>query len=325
MKGQKSKILIAAGGSGGHLFPAQQMADLYSDVLFAGHNLSSSPFFQRQFPFHDIKAAKPKSLLFIFYTLLGLFQSLRIFSKHKIDYVIGFGSFHTFPVLLAAAILRKKIVLFEANCCLGKVNRFFAPFAHKIAVQFPIPSKNTVFVPLLPWSLPNQEVTKEEALAYFGLKPQFTILIFGGSQGASFFNEMMPKAITDQVIHFTGKGSAHYERGCVKEFEKRMDLAYMAADLVICRSGASTIAELIRYHKPSLLIPFPHSSDDHQKKNAKFITETVRGARMLDQREAKIDRIREEISLLKRDYSKIEKALKMYDAGERVSLNDLVK
>lgn len=325
MKEQKYRVLIAAGGSGGHLFPAQQMATHLTDVIFAGHNLSMSPFFQHQFPLLDIAASQPKSPFFIFSTLKGLFQTFRLFSKHKIDVVVGFGSFHTFPVLLAATLLRKKIVLFEANCRLGKVNRLFAPFANKIAVQFPVPNKNAVFVPLLPWKAPEKKVSKQEALEYFGLKENFTILIFGGSQGASFFNEIMPKAFnTAQVIHFTGKGQATYENGCVKAFETRMDLAYTAADLVICRSGASTMAELIRYGKPSLLIPYPHSSEDHQRENAKFLTDVVRGARMLDQKDATVDRIQEEVELLRRDYSKYEKALREYDVGERVSLSDLL-
>src|SRR5690606_13931137 len=135
----------------GHLFPAQQLAYYYPDVLFAGHHLSKSPFFREEFPFQEIKASPPKKWSFLFSTIIGLFQSLKLFSKNKIDVVVGFGSFHTFPVLLAAAILRKKMVLFEANCVLGKVNRLFAPFADKIAVQFPIPTKKTVLVPLLPW------------------------------------------------------------------------------------------------------------------------------------------------------------------------------
>lgn len=327
MKEQKSKVMIAAGGSGGHLFPAQQMAAHFTNVIFAGHNLSKSPFFQHQFPFFDIAACPPKSIFFLFSTLKGLFQSFRVISKHKIDVVVGFGSFHTFPVLLAAALMRKKIILFEANCRLGKVNRFFAPFAQKIAVQFPVPNKNAVFVPLLPWKAQEKKVSKQEALAYFGLTENFTILIFGGSQGASFFNQIMPKAIHSklaQVIHLTGKGQTTYENGCVKPFETRMDLAYTAADLVICRSGASTMAELIRYQKPSLLIPFPHSSEDHQRENAKFLCDVVGGARMLEQKDATVEKIIQEIELLRRDYSKYEKALKEYDVGKRESLAELI-
>ncbi|HSX13753.1 MAG TPA: UDP-N-acetylglucosamine--N-acetylmuramyl-(pentapeptide) pyrophosphoryl-undecaprenol N-acetylglucosamine transferase [Chlamydiales bacterium] len=325
MKEQKFKILIAAGGSGGHLFPAQQMAMFFSDVVFAGHNLSKSPFFQKQFPHYDIAARAPNKLSFIFSTIKGLFQSLKLFSKYKIDIVVGFGSFHTFPVLLAATLLRKKMILFEANCALGKVNRLFSPFASKIAVQFPIPAKKTVFVPLLPWKARPKPVSKQDALSYFGLQQAFTILIFGGSQGATFFNEIMPKAIDAQVIHFTGKGHARYTNGCVKEFETRMDLAYTAADLVICRSGASTMAELICYGKPSLLIPFPYSSEDHQRENAKFFTEVVKGARMLDQKDATVAKIKEEIQLLRKDYSKYEKAIKEYDIGNRVEWIDLIK
>lgn len=320
-------ILIAAGGSGGHLFPAQAMASqLQSPVIIAGHNLSKSQFLQKNYPFHDIAASPPKNIFrFIFSTLLGLFQSFHLFSKNKIDVVVGFGSFHTFPLLLAATILRKKIILFEANCSLGKVNRLFAPFAHKIAIQFPIKQKNgkTVFVPLLPWKMPAKQVSKEEALAYFGLPSRFTILIFGGSQGASFFNEIVLPDI--QVIHFTGKGKwEKRENGCVKEFEERMDLAYTAADIVICRSGASTVAELIRYAKPALLIPFPFSSEDHQRENAHFFVK-LGGGRLLDQKDATSQKIREEIEILRKGISNYEAALRGWDVGERVDLVSVIK
>lgn len=329
------KILIAAGGSGGHLFPAQALAKElapHASVMMAGHHLTKSPFFHGNFPSFDIVSATPKKpIRFLFSVCKGLVQAFRLISKNKIDVVVGFGSFHTFPVLLASALLRKKIILFEANCVLGKVNRLFAPVSKKVALQFPLNRaiKNGIFVPLLPWGRTFEVSKKEKALDYFGLKKdKFTILVFGGSQGAAFFNEIMPRVASllcdVQIIHFTGKGKALYanENACVKEFETRMDLAYAAADLVICRSGASTVAELIRYGKPSLLIPFPFATEDHQRENALFLANMVRGAKLLDQKEALPDKIKEEIINL--NLPQMEANLKAWNAGERVDLINLV-
>lgn len=126
----KLKVLIAAGGSGGHLFPARQLAEQLTgdEVLFAGHHLSKSPFFEKEkIPFREIESA-PLTNKFLFLKALwkGFWQSVDLLRTVRPDVVVGFGSFHSFPVLLAATILRKKVVLFEANCSLGKVNRFFS-------------------------------------------------------------------------------------------------------------------------------------------------------------------------------------------------------
>lgn len=330
------KILIAAGGSGGHLFPAMSLASQLAkncEIAFAGHKLENSSFFNQKIPFWDISARAPKRgnfFRFFLETAKGFFQSVRILRNYSPDVVIGFGSFHSFPVLLASLILRKKIVLFEANCILGKVNRFFSLFAKKIAIQFPLakPLPKAFFVPLLPWGTPENKTlpTKEEALAYFGLERKKTILVFGGSQGAAFLNEAMPQAIpllNDpdlQVIHFTGKKWAVYNgvAAVVKEFEKRMDLAYAAADIVVCRSGAGTIAELIRYQKPSLLIPYPTAADDHQWENGKFLAYTVRGAKLLRQSEADPKKIAFEIKALFSEIDAKKNALQKWQEGERI-------
>lgn len=318
----KLKVLIAAGGTGGHLFPAQQLAEiLKSDahVFFAGHRLSENHFFQKeQVEYLDIAAAAPKietPFAFLFQSIRGLWQSIRAMRRFKPDIVVGFGSFHSFPVLLAACILRKKIVLFEANCILGKVNRLFLPLAKKIAFQFPTSLPKGVMVPFLPWKKKNiAPCSQEEARLYFGLHPKkLTILVFGGSQGARFLNETVPFAISNlseldvQVLHLYGKGQTppvYSCQSCIKSFEERMDLAYAASDLAICRSGASTIAELIRSQIPALLIPFPHAAEDHQTRNGLFFVNTVRGGRLIGQREGSLARMQDEIrSLVQNLYS----------------------
>lgn len=340
----QKKILIAAGGTGGHLFPAQDLAsDLEgkAEVMIAGHNLKTSPFFKRTIPFHDILACAPKRgqwIRFVLETFIGFWQSFWLLRRFSPDVVVGFGSYHTFPVLLAAYFLRKKMILFEANCVLGKVNRFFAKRSGKVAVQFPLLKDfgNSVLISLLPWSKKGQKTipSREEALAYFGLDPNLkTFLVFGGSQGAAFLNDVMPKAamllsqdFAFQVIHCTGKANRvdYGVLSCVKEFEPRMDLAYAAADLVICRSGAGTVAELIRYCKPSLLIPFPSASDNHQWENGRLLADVFQGGRLLDQKEATPEVIREEILALLQELPSRKKALSRLDAKGRKDLAALV-
>ncbi len=330
----KRKILIAAGGTGGHLFPAQQLSEKLlkkggCEVLFAGHKLSNSSFLERGVPFQEISSASLKKIVpFFVASARGFWQSIKLIRRFRPDVVVGFGSFHTFPVLLAAVVLRKKIVLFEANCLLGKVNRLFAPMAAKLALQFPLPNARpkSVYVPLLPWTVKQSlSVSTAEARTFFQLDPALlTILVFGGSQGAASINQIFPKAasllkkegLSFQVIHLTGKeGEAFYPNeisACVKPFEKEMHLAYAAADLAVCRSGAGTLAELIRYRKPAILIPFPFAADNHQAVNGNYLAEKIGGGRLLLQENtdpetlsAEILKLKEEIAVRKEALQKI--------------------
>jgi UDP-N-acetylglucosamine--N-acetylmuramyl-(pentapeptide) pyrophosphoryl-undecaprenol N-acetylglucosamine transferase len=323
----KPKILIAAGGTGGHLFPAQQLCSELqrnggAEFLFAGYKLEASSFFDTEnISYQEIPSAPLKKLLpFLKASSKGFWQSVRLIRSFQPDVVVGFGSYHSFPVLLAAAILRKKIVLFEANCILGKVNRLFLPLATKIAFQFPQQKKKTrkgVFVPLLPW-VQQKEIkcyACSEAKRAYGLDPELlTILVFGGSQGAQFLNREFPKALqilqarghVFQVIHLTGKEGENPEglykkydvAASIKPFETNMALAYSAADVVVCRSGASTMAELIRLQKRALLIPYPYAADDHQRINAQVLRDKVGTMRMLLQPEASPKKMADEVEKL---------------------------
>lgn len=297
------KIIIAAGGTGGHLIPAQQLADeLLShgeSVHFMGAKLSSNRNFKSEkYPFYDIKSSPLNKNFFKSACLIfsGLMSSLHLLIKMKADLIVGFGSYHSFPILLAALFLRKPIFLFESNTSLGKVNRFFAKRAKVLAVQFPmVMKKNMRLVKMLPWIENNEEFY--EVRGSLGLNSNlFTFLVFGGSQGADFINSLFLKTIQKfkdrkdfQVIHLTGNEKQELEikkrylemkiHSYVKSYEKRMKLLYLAADIAICRSGASSLSELIYYEVPSILIPYPHSSDDHQIKNGSFM-EKIGGAYM---------------------------------------------
>jgi UDP-N-acetylglucosamine--N-acetylmuramyl-(pentapeptide) pyrophosphoryl-undecaprenol N-acetylglucosamine transferase len=215
--------------------------------------------------------------------------------------------------LAAAAVLRKNIVLYESNRVVGKVNRLIAPFAKAVAIQLPLihqELKQSVPVPLFPWIQKQGKIEKGAARRAYGLDPdRFTILVFGGSQGAAFLNQLVPAMGKGewQAIHMAGNEEAatevralYCEAGivaAVKGFESNMGAAYQAADLAICRSGAGTTAELIRYQVPSILIPYPTAADDHQRHNAEFLT-AKGGAVWMAQSEATAARIEERMGKL---------------------------
>ncbi len=318
------KILIAAGGTGGHLFPALQLKELLEGdtVFFAGDKLKNSPFFDQNVPYQEIVSSP--SLRKFPLLLKGVWQAIRLIRKFKPDVVVGFGSFHSFPILFAAFLLQKKIILFEPNASLGKVNRFFSFAAAKIAFQFPVKHKKAVYVPLLPWKKRESNPQKYEK------DPNLTtILVFGGSQGAKFINQIFPKAakllsFPFKVIHLTGKDDSEVKYSApsiVTAFESEMESLYLTADIVVARCGAGTTAELIRYQKPAVVIPYPYAHG-HQKKNAELLKQ---GARMLFQEDATPERLAEEIEKLRANLKMHKRALSEMDLPKTIDFQEVVR
>lgn len=310
--------MIAAGGTGGHLFPAQALAlELLEKhpnmkITFIGAGLNSNGYFKKEvFPYLDIKSGTPfkrhplKILKALIKLTQGTFKCLTFFSRKKPDVIVGFGSFHTFPAILAARLRKVPIVIFESNALPGKVNRYCSKWARISAIQFShaseyLRSKSVcVQMPLTK----KGEVTRKQARSYFGLNEErLTFLVFGGSQGAQAINHcvcgaihsLVEKGLDFQVIHLVGdekreeKLRVYYEKmhvpACVKSFEERMEYAWTAADLSISRSGSATLAELIEYTVPSILIPYPYGTENHQLKNAAFISEEIEGAVTLEEK-----------------------------------------
>jgi UDP-N-acetylglucosamine--N-acetylmuramyl-(pentapeptide) pyrophosphoryl-undecaprenol N-acetylglucosamine transferase len=293
---KKIKVLISASGTGGHLIPAQQLAVKLQKrnckVFFAASNLSTRRFFQKdKFLYLDISSSmlnKRTIFLAFFKILKGLIQSLKLILKYKPNVVIGFGSYHTFPIILASFLLRKKIILFDSNIILGRVNRIFSNVAKYVAVQFELDKKikNSVLVKRFPWQL--EEEIKEDFFKELGLEEDvFTIMVFGGSQGSKIINDNFIECVQEliknyeiQIIHIVGD----YEKEKIKKiynnyniksyvsnFEKNLFAFYKISDLVISRAGACSISEIIHFEKPSILIPFKWAKDNHQYKNALFM------------------------------------------------------
>lgn len=325
------KIIIAAGGTGGHLFPAQalavqlrkQMPDC--TILFMGKGLKENPRFDRDlFSFLDVSSstvtACPKVLARACLQIpIGIWQSVVAMRRFAADMVIGFGSFHSFPVLCAASLLRVPMVLHVADCVPGRVNRLFSKKALLTAVFFPEAKqalKGTVCqssIPLRAAFCESLRPSRLLALQRYGLsEDKKTILVFGGSQGAKNLNQLVCasspaccKKNSLQFLHFTGSRSssvdlqAEYDRlnvsAIVRDFESEMQYAWAAADLVIGRAGASTIAEQMAFAVPGILIPYPYATDQHQDKNAKYFEEVVKGGRRLQEKDLKPETLATEI------------------------------
>ena len=359
------KLLIATGGTGGHIYPALGLAEELTHLIdncsihFAGHKLQNSPFLKEvPYTLHSISSSKihlknPFKLIAAFFLISrGIRQSIKLINKLEPDTIVGFGSFHTFPLLVAGIIKRVPIILHEGNAIPGKVNKLLSRFCHFTAVQFPEAiehlqgEKREALLPLRK-ELTRVTITQEEARSSLNLYPdRFTILIFGGSLGASFLNELMEKTIPQmsknfspfQIIHLTGNNPTQvaeaYKTAGIPHFVApyHFDMAtlWKASDLALCRSGASTIREMIAFEVPAILIPYPHATDNHQVKNGSYISSKIGGAFMILQKEISSDKLLTTLEKLfshkMATYRAMKQALRSYKKRvEKQSFAEMIK
>ena len=231
----KRKVVIAAGGTGGHIYPAQALAkqmlkkDSHLEIHFLAGGLSVNPYFHRDtFSFHEVSCGRmhKKSLLNTlkgcWKILLGIYESIRFLYAFKPDLVVGFGSYYALPPLLAAMVMRIPIVLHEANSIPGRVNRLLSQFVMMTGIHFP-QAASLLKGRSVEVGMPMREehvklrMSREMALEYYQLDSTLkTLLVFGGSQGAQAINRLIPSAVAQQkqpfqVIHITGNASATLE------------------------------------------------------------------------------------------------------------------
>lgn len=312
------RILMAVGGSGGHLFPAIALAEELESkygckVEFAGGKLSTNPFLGgRKELFHEVSCGmlskNPIEFLKQSFSLMwGVKQSVDLIRQFQPDAVIGFGSYHSLPLLIGSKLTGKKIFLHEGNSVPGKVNRLFAPWATKTWIQFPS-AQQFLKVSASLGGLPLRKelrkgiYTPEEARLSFQLDPNMlTLLVVGGSQGAKkinslfstsalfFLRELLPEF---QVIHSTG---SHEETellmgryvsksipAYVRPFIRNMAAAWSAASMSLTRAGGASLVEQFEFEVPGIVIPYPFASEDHQSKNGDFLAQTGLGIKILE-------------------------------------------
>ncbi len=232
----------------------------------------------------------------------GLIRSRRILRQFCPDIVVGFGGYASAAVVLAGVLAGVPTVIHEQNAYPGLANRWLGRIVDLVAVAFEGASdyfpKGKVRVTGNPVRKELFGVSRAEAIARFGMDQQrFTLLIFGGSQGAHRLNQAVLEALPlldpereqIQFLHATGRRDlatvrqayiAGGYRAVVEPFFWEIAAAYAAADLCLCRAGAGTVAELCALGKPSVLVPFPYAANDHQRRNAEALA-ACGGARMV--------------------------------------------
>jgi UDP-N-acetylglucosamine--N-acetylmuramyl-(pentapeptide) pyrophosphoryl-undecaprenol N-acetylglucosamine transferase len=310
-------VLIAGTGTGGHVFPAVAVAEALKrqekDIRIVFVHSGKKRFDDSAFGGLGEVAWVPgtgmprgfslKFATFLFQTARSLIRSLRITGRYSPDAVIGFGNFGSYGPLRAAAFRKIPVFLHEANRIPGKANRLLGKFAKCVGVNFsdagkwfPVCRVEAVGMPVRRDFI--EPRNRALAIEHFGLDAGKTVLLItGGSQGAKHINEvvinMLPrlKEAGIQVIHLTGRDgyeSAHAAhiasgiRSCTKPFESKMKLAFDAADVVVSRAGASSLAEIAALRKPAILVPYPYATDNHQYHNAKLLSDNNAAILMLD-------------------------------------------
>lgn len=308
------RVVIAGGGTGGHLYPGIALAETFkrlqggSAILFVGtaQGMEATLLPEKGFSFEAISAkgligkgagAKAKSLLLV---PLGLMQSIRILKRFSPHLVIGIGGYAAGPVLLAAVLLRIRRIIVEPNLVPGLANKLIAPYADLAVIAFEesrayLRTKKVKIcgVPVRP------EIARAAGPGSKEMDPaRRTLLVLGGSQGAHSINRAMMAAIPIlekekkglSVIHQTGKRdweevkTAYGRSGLtarIEPFIHGMAEVYAAADLVVSRAGAGTLSELAVAGKPSILIPYPLATA-HQEKNAAAFVSSGAAEMILD-------------------------------------------
>ena len=298
-------LLVIAGGTGGHVYPALAVANqLRQEGVQVSWLGTRRGLEARVVPAHDIpmhwvsvEGLRGKGALTLLMAPLKLvramWQSMRAIRRVKPDCVLGMGGFVAGPGGLMARLLGRPLVVHEQNAVAGLTNKYLAKVASRVLTGFPqvkdLPS-DALWV-----GNPVRESIKPNTDAQTDAHASFRLLIVGGSQGAYSFNTKLPAVLSAlqknniEIWHQSGRGNAadvsaqYATQGMqvkVSEFIDDMAEAYRWADVLICRAGAMTVAECCAAGKPALLIPYPFSAGDHQVKNAEVMV-AAGGARML--------------------------------------------
>ena len=301
------RFVLTGGGTGGHAYPAISIGEALRseypncELLFVGtrDSLEERLAITSGIRFAGITGRKLKKALSVSSVLTmaslakGIVEASGILRGFKPDVVIGTGGYASAAVVLAHALRGGKSIIHEADAIPGRTNRWLSRFAIKVCVASEdslkfLPAGKTVVTGLAIRSELLDLPRREKARKSLGLDANaFTILVFGGSQGARKLNEVVAESIPGlrempvQILHQTGPKnydealeraqSIGWDRYQVRGYVDDMRSAYAAADLVICRSGFGSISEITAVGLPSILVPYPYSHADHQTKNAEFV------------------------------------------------------
>ena len=307
-------IMFAGGGTGGHLFPGISLAQEFNrrfpdvDIVFAGTRKGL-----------EVRVIPPLGYRLVFIKIGGLvgkglrqrlkvigslpralIQALVLLVRYQPDLVVGLGGYASAPVLVAARMAGIPLVIQEQNAFPGLVNRCLAPFAAAIFIAFDKARKKLHNRNIINTGNPVRADFIRSVESSTGNQNAFLILVIGGSLGAHSLNETVPPALARlkesgipiRVIHQTGSKELERVREAyqtsgiqaeVADFFADMERKYAQADLVICRAGALTLAELALVGRPAVLVPYPHAAHDHQQFNAQVFVEKGAALMVMDQ------------------------------------------
>jgi UDP-N-acetylglucosamine--N-acetylmuramyl-(pentapeptide) pyrophosphoryl-undecaprenol N-acetylglucosamine transferase len=331
-----ASILIAAGGTGGHIFPGLALADaILADqpsarVAFVGtpRGLESSLIPKAGYQLHlvdMVPVANANKLRVPLAFAKSIGQARRLLKHHDADVAVGMGGYASAPLIVAARTKRIPSLIHESGAILGRANALAARFTPNVAYAFErtegkLPSSVTprvVGMPLGPqFATFDRDALRAEARRSFGIEEgKVALFVMGGSLGAAHLNELAVELAgrwkgRDDVAIVIKAGRDHGEKveaaldrnggsaiaRCISFFD-RMDFAYAAADLGLCRAGAGTVGEIAVTGLPSILVPYPHAIDDHQTLNAGALVRAG-GALLIPDRDLVVDRVQDTVEEL---------------------------
>lgn len=342
-------LLIAAGGTGGHIFPGLAVAEVLRgrgwriEWLGSHGGLEEQLVPARNIPLHllAISGLRGKGIAALVAAPLRLLSALlaarKVLQQTNANVVLGMGGFASGPGGLMARLSGRALVIHEQNAVAGMTNKLLARVAHAVLAAFPnafagraVPAVgNPVRKELLQIAAP--------AVRFAERRGALRVLVVGGSRGAAALNETVPAAIANMnadvaVWHQTGRGhqgatAARYgSRNDVKvsEFIDDMAAAYSWADVVICRAGALTVSEIAAVGVPAIFVPYPHAVDDHQTANARYLSER-HAAWLLPQTELNAATLASRLQVLASDRALLQqmaqaaRAAAITDAAEQVA------
>jgi UDP-N-acetylglucosamine--N-acetylmuramyl-(pentapeptide) pyrophosphoryl-undecaprenol N-acetylglucosamine transferase len=312
-------VLIAAGGTAGHVVPAIAVADALraegADVVFVGGERAEAELVPAAgYPLEPIRVeglsrSNPLKAARAALKAAGALRAAgAILRRQRPDAVLGGGGYVAGPVGLAAAARRIPLVLAEADSHLGLTNRLLARRARRVCLAFPIAGRDGSRYLVTGRAVPPTYEDRASARAAFGLAgDDVCVLVFGGSLGARSINQAAPRAFADapyRVLHVAGRRDfatlaapgPHYD---LREYVVPFGPALAAADLAVARSGGS-VFELAQYGLPAVLVPYPHASADHQTTNARWMEEAG-AAVVLPDAELTPERLRADVDAIALD------------------------
>ncbi len=320
-------LMVMAGGTGGHVYPAMAVADYmqaqgWKVVWLATQGgmenklIEGKKYSKAMMTMRGVRGKGLLGWILLPIKLATAFkQSYAAIQQHQPTVVLGMGGFAAFPGGMMARCLGKPLVIHEQNSIAGLTNKTLAVFANRVLAAFPSAFGNRAYLVGNPV---RQEITELPApqLRYAKRTGNLKLLVVGGSLGAAALNEVLPKALANlpkairpEVIHQAGEKhiaalEANYVEAGVeadtKAFINNMAEMYAWADIVVCRAGALTIAELACVGVASVLVPFPHAVDDHQTYNAKYLSDAG-AAKLIQQTELSVTATTELLSNLTRE------------------------